>query len=115
MDETTTSEDAEFLRIDFTGAAWFGVAVVGAGIPLAGLLASGWRPSDLPPGLAGLWWAGAALLVAAICCLAWAGCPVMGRSFESTLRGKSLMVRVGLALFGLGGVASLLGVLLPAP
>jgi hypothetical protein len=113
-DEESTS--AELRRIDFTGTMWFGAALIGTSIPLAGLLSSGWRPSDLPDGPATvLWWLGAALSVLGMAGLAWAGCPVFAFPLDQTDRQKAFTIRAGLGAYAVGAALSTIVVLVAPP
>jgi MFS family permease len=102
---------AELSRIGFTGTIWFAAAVIGAGVPLAGLLARGWRPHDLPEGAEFVWWIGFALILIALGSLAWAGCPVLRTDVPSADRQKSVWIRVGVVAFMIGAAAATLAVL----
>ena len=55
---------------------------------------------------------GLAVSVGALGCLAWAGCPVLGKDLGQANRNKALTVRVGVVGCLLGGVLALLAVLL---
>jgi hypothetical protein len=103
---------AQVERISSSGTIWFGATLLGAAIPLAGLLDSGWRPSDLPLPNAIAWWLGSALVVVAIGSIAWAGCPVWVYEIETEHRLKARAIRGGLLVFGVGAVLSMLAVLL---
>jgi hypothetical protein len=105
------SDTAQLHRIDFAGAAWFAAAVIAAAIPLGGLLSTGWRPGALPVPADVAWWAGTTLVILGIAALAWAGCPVLGMDLDKAVKQKSLSIRVGLAMFGVGGVLALFCVL----
>jgi hypothetical protein len=107
-----TDPTSAMLRGDFSGTIWFAGALIASALPLAGLLAAGWRPADLPAFNETLWWIGAALIAVALFGLAYAGCPVLGKPFAQELRLKNLAVQGGLVLFGLGSAVSLLAVLL---
>ena len=106
------STRAELQRINFSGTIWFAATLLGAAVPLAGLLASGWRPSDLVDPAAVAWWLGVAMIALGIACLAWAGCPVVGGPAEQDDRVKSVSIRTGLLLFAAGSIASLIAVLI---
>lgn len=103
---------AELRRIDATGTVWFAAAVLAAALPLATLLASGWRPDELPTALATTWWAGAALALLGILAFAWAGCPVLGTDPGSADRRKSLAIRIGVVVYLVGMSAAALALLL---
>ncbi|MCU1441009.1 MAG: hypothetical protein JWP85_2006 [Rhodoglobus sp.] len=98
-------------RISSSGTIWFAATLLGAAIPLAGLLDSGWRPGDLPATNAIAWWVGAALVVAAIGSIAWAGCPVWVYEIETEHRLKARAIRGGLLVFAAGSIISLVAVL----
>lgn len=105
------SPHAEVKRIGFSGTIWFAATLIGAAVPLAGLLASGWRPRDLVDPAAVAWWLGVAMIALGIAALAWAGCPVVGGPLEQDDRVKSVSIRTGLVLFAAGSIASLVAVL----
>jgi hypothetical protein len=113
-DHYLTSKTDEVKRIGFSGTIWFGATAIAAAIPLGALLSAGWRPADLPEGAAIAWWFGTALVTLGIASLAYAGCPVIGGTLEHDDRIKSIAVRLGLALYGIGAVAALLAVLVSA-
>ena len=106
------SKTAELLRTDFTGTIWFGAAVIGAALPLAGLLSVGWRPADLPQPAQAIWWIGAAVLVVALFGFAYAGCPVLGFPLPKEDRLKDIAIQGGVILFGVGSIMTMLAVLL---
>ena len=112
MSDSPTGLRTQVERITSSGTVWFGATLVGAALPLAGLLDSGWRPSDLPLPNAIAWWFGAALVVVAIGSIAWAGCPVWVYEIETEHRLKARAIRGGLVVFGVGAVLSMLAVLL---
>ena len=106
------SKTAELLRTDFTGIFWFAGGVIAASVPLAGLLASGWRPADLPQAAQTIWWVGAALLAVALFGFAYAGCPVLGFPVLKEDRLKDFAIQGGVILFFVGGIMTVLAVLL---
>ena len=115
VDEPFTSLAAELNRIDFTGTIWFGATAIASTVPLAILLASGWRPGDLSPILAAVWWLGAVATASGIAALAWAGCPVLGFSMTEADRQKSLCIRLGTLLYIAGTIVAGAAILLSAP
>lgn len=102
---------AELRRILFTGTIWFAGSIIAAGIPLAGLIASGWRPHDLPMPISAVWWVGAALAVVGIAGFGWAGCPVLAWEVPVATRQKSICIRGGVGLFLVGTVMAGVAVL----
>ena len=117
MASTTTQQSQESIaseveRIDFTGTIWFGATLIATAIPLGGLLASGWRPSQLGDGLIELWWFGVVAIVLGMAGLVWAGCPVAGFPLPIADRQKAITIRTGIVLYGVGAVAGVFAVLL---
>jgi hypothetical protein len=106
------SAAAELRRIDFTGTVWFAATLIATSIPLGTLLAAGWRPSDLDPGLAASWWFGSALIVVGFAGLVWSGCPVLGFPLGVADRQKRFTMRGGIVLYGIGSAACVLSLLL---
>ena len=112
MSETLKTDSAEVLRTDFTGTIWFGSSLIATALPYSGLLASGWRPAQLPGDDQIIWWLGSVLVVVGIFGLAYAGCPVLGLPLPRERRLKDVAVQGGLIVFGIGTVVSALAVLL---
>lgn len=103
-------------RVMRTGAVWFAVAAGTCAVFMGPLLASGWRPADLPAGVAALWWVGAALVALSLALLGWSGCPVLEVSVATAHRNKSRTMQLGTLCFIVGGVLAVLAVALgPAP
>ncbi len=103
---------AELRRLDFTGTVWFAAGVIAAAIVVGGLVATGWRPADLPDGpQEALWWVGAGVAGLGLTGLAWAGCPVLSFDLETTDRQKSFTIRAGLAIYAIGSVLCVVMVL----
>lgn len=105
------SMPVELRRIMTTGTVWFAAAIIAVGLPLAGLLASGWRPHDLPLIAAAVWWVGSALTMIGIAGFAWAGCPVLAWPAPIAYRQKSISIRGGVGLFFAGTVLTAVAVL----
>ena len=105
------SVTAELKRIDFTGTIWFAAAIIASGIPLAGLLSTGWRPGDLPLGAEIVWWVGSAFAFIGIAGFGWSGCPVLAWPIAIADRQKSITIRGGIALYLFGSVAASIAVL----
>lgn len=99
-------------RIMWTGTLWFAVAVGAPAVTLGLLLASGWRPSELPGGLAGLWWTAFGVVVLSIGLIGWSGCPILEVSVKTADRNKTRTMQVGTLLFIVGSAAAMLAVLL---
>jgi len=95
---------AELRRVTFTGTIWFGAAIIALGVPLSGLLSSGWRPSELPMPAEVAWWVGAAFAFIGIAGFGWAGCPVLAWAAPVATRQKSITIRGGIGLY-LAGTA----------
>lgn len=99
-------------RIMKTGTVWFSVAVGAVAVFMGFLLATGWRPTILPVGLAILWWVAATVVVLSIGLLGWSGCPIFEVNLETANKNKSRTMQLGTLLFILGGAAAILAVLL---
>jgi hypothetical protein len=106
------SPELNVQRIMWTGTAWFGVIVGATAIVLGLLLASGWRPAELPAGLGVLWWFGAVLVAASVALVGWSGCPILEVSVPIADRNKTRTMQLGTLLFIVGGALSLAAVLL---
>lgn len=102
---------AELRRIDFTGTIWFAAAIIAVGIPLAGLLSQGWRPSDLSMPAEVAWWIGSAFTLIGIAGFGWSGCPVLAWPVPVAERQKSITIRGGIAVYLVGTVVSLIAIL----
>jgi len=111
MTESFTSTTAELKRIDYTGTIWFGAAIIATGIPLSGLLSSGWRPGDLPVFAEAVWGVGALIALVGTALLAWAGCPVLAFTPERADRQKAFSIRAGVMFYLGGSVLSLIAIL----
>lgn len=96
----------ELRRTVFTGTVWFAAAIIASGIPLAGLLAAGWRPADLPIVPETVWWVGSALALIGIAGFGWAGCPILAWALPIAQRQKSICIRGGIGLYLIGTVAA---------
>jgi len=101
----------EIRRTLFSGTIWFAAAIIATGIPLAGLLGQGWRPSDLPVPAEVVWWLGAALALIGTAGFAWAGCPILAWEAPTAQRQKSICIRGGVALYLIGSAAASVAVL----
>jgi len=106
------SPEQNLARIMWTGTTWFAVAVGSAAITLGLLLASGWRPSELPVGLGVLWWFSAVLVGLSIGLIGWSGCPILEVSVPVADKNKTRTMQLGTLLFIVGGSLSLAAVLL---
>lgn len=112
MSDSMTSGEEEVKRIIFSGTIWFGASIIAVAVPFAGLLISGWRPTELPAGLALLWWIGCAVLALGIFCFAWSGCPVLEVDVPTSDRNKVITIRSAVVLFLIGSAVVFLAVLL---
>lgn len=106
------SRAVETQRIIRTGTVWLAAALIAPAVGLAPLLASGWRPADLPPPALVAFWLGAVAAGLGTAGLVWAGCPVLGFPLAEAHRQKVFCIRVGIALdvsgMALAGLAILL-------
>jgi hypothetical protein len=92
------SQPEELRRIMSTGTIWTAAAIVAPGIALGPLLASGWRPYELPLAAAIVWWVGVAVAAIGLCLLVWAGCPVLAFTPQDAYRQKVFCIRVGIVM-----------------
>lgn len=114
VSEPFESAEAETDRIIRSGTVWTSAAMIAPALVLGPLLASGWRPSELPIAAAVLWWLGAAAAGLGTALLVWAGCPVLGFPLQQARAQKIFSVRVGIAMT-VSGLALAALVLLIAP
>lgn len=102
-DSSFESDVAETERIIRTGTIWTAAGLVAAAAALGPLLASGWRPADLPVVADVAWWVGTVAATVGLALLVWAGCPVPSFTIEEAHRQKVFSIRVGIAMT-LGGM-----------
>jgi hypothetical protein len=100
---SVTSPAAEVQRIMRTGTIWAAAGAVAPALAIGPLLASGWRPADLPLLAATAWWIGAVAAAGGLALLVWAGCPVLAFALDDALAQKVFSIRVGVVL-NLGGM-----------
>jgi hypothetical protein len=98
VDDGSRSARAEIERIVRSATVWTAAGVLTPAIGLGPMLASGWRPADLPIDLGILWWFGVAVASVGLGLLVWAGCPALGTGLESAYRQKMQSVRFGIVL-----------------
>lgn len=84
-------------RIMRTGTVWFAAALVAIALFMGPLLASGWRPADLPSSLETIWWLGAVGVVASLGLIGWSGCPILEVDVPTASRNKSRTMQLGTA------------------
>jgi hypothetical protein len=106
-----TFQDVEVRRIIRTGTIWTAAAVLAPAIGLGPMLASGWRPYELPLPLAIAWWVGAVAAGLGVALLIWAGCPVLGFGLRDAYRQKVPSIRIGIVLNVSGMVLATLAIL----
>jgi hypothetical protein len=106
------SPEQNVQRIMWTGTAWFAAVIGSIAITMGLLLASGWRPSELTPGLGVLWWVGAVLVALSVFSIGWSGCPVLEVSVPIADRNKTRTMQLGTLVFIVGSALSLAAVLL---
>jgi hypothetical protein len=92
------SRAVETQRIIRTGTIWLAAAALVPAIGLAPLVASGWRPLDLPPLAQLVFWLGAVAAALGVAGLVWAGCPVLGFRLAEAYKQKVVCIRVGIVL-----------------
>ena len=112
MSDPFESPEAETARIIRTGTIWLAAAVVAPAVALGPLLASGWRPSQLPLPAAIIWWIGAVAAGLATALLVWAACPVLGFPLEQAHPQKIFSIRVGIVVYLSGTTIAGLALLL---
>jgi hypothetical protein len=95
-------------------AALFAAALLSGTITTAILMSSGFRPYRLDPLPAALWLSGTGLAVIGTALLGWASCPPLGAGARASVPPRSLVIRVGMAVFLVGmGAASLVELFSP--
>lgn len=88
----------ETKRIIRSGTIWLATALLTPAVGLGPLLASGWRPGDLPS-LAQLpFWLGVAAAALGTASLIWAGCPTLGFPVRQAWKQKVYCIRVGIVM-----------------
>ncbi|MGN6272173.1 MAG: hypothetical protein ACTHMQ_03700 [Protaetiibacter sp.] len=92
------SRAVETQRIIRTGTVWLAAAVLAPLIGLGPLVASGWRPFELPPPAQLAFWLGAVAAAVGLAGLVWAGCPVLGFRLPQAYKQKVVSIRVGIVL-----------------
>jgi hypothetical protein len=97
-EDKVASQPEELKRIISTGTIWSAAAMLAPALVLGPLLASGWRPFELPFAAAIVWWVGAGVTAIGLCLLVWAGCPVLAFTPQDAYRQKVFCVRVGIVL-----------------
>ncbi len=108
------SPAAETQRIIRSGTIWLAAALITPATMFGPLLASGWRPFDLPIWGALLFWLGAAAAAAGTALLIWAGCPTLGYPLMRAWKQKQYCIRTGIVL-DVSGMALISLVLLVTP
>ncbi|GAA0965100.1 hypothetical protein [Frigoribacterium faeni] len=106
------SPEQNVQRIMWTGTLWFMAAVGSAAVGLGLLLASGWRPSVLPTGLAVLFWTAFGIVALSIGMIGWSGCPILEVDVPTADRNKTLTMQGGTLFFIVGMTAATAAVLL---
>ena len=106
------SPEQNVQRIMSTGAVWFVAAVGSSAVFLGLLLSSGWRPTELPLPLAGIWWLGSLLVAGSLGLIGWSGCPILEVDVPTADRNKTKTMQFGTAFFIVGSVLTVFAVLL---
>jgi hypothetical protein len=112
MTESVDSRPVEIVRIMRTGAVWAAAGIVAPAAGLGPLLASGWRPADLPPLAAAIFWVGTVAAILGLAALIWAGCPALGFPLDQAYVQKVFSIRVGIVLHTSGLTLAALALLL---
>jgi hypothetical protein len=105
---------AETQRIIRSGTIWLAAVLVTAALGLGPLLASGWRPSDLPMLGELVFWFGIVTAGAGTASLIWAGCPTLGFPLVQAWKQKVYCIRFGI-VSSVSGMALVGLVLLVTP
>lgn len=95
-------EQAAFRSHEFTATLWFAAALVAETLPFAGILISGWPPSDLAPLAETFWWIGGSVGIGGLASIGYAGCPIYWGGTRVAHLQKSISIRAGLAMFVIG-------------
>lgn len=98
MPDAVETPPVEIRRIMRTGTVWSATGVLAPALGLGPLLASGWRPVELPLVLAAGWWVGAVAAALGLALLIWAACPVLAFPLEQAYRQKVHCIRIGIVL-----------------
>jgi hypothetical protein len=110
--EHVTSRAVEVQRIMRTGTIWTAAGAIAPALALGPLLASGWRPTELPLLGATGWWVGVLAAAIGLALLVWAGCPVLAFGLDEAYAQKVFSIRIGIVLnlsgMALAGLAVLL-------
>lgn len=113
-DALMESPAEETKRIIRSGTIWLMGALLTPALGLGPLLASGWRPSELPA-LAQLpFWLGVVAAAFGTAALIWAGCPTLGFPVKQAWKQKVYCIRTGIVL-DVSGMALVGLVLLVTP
>lgn len=98
------SPEAELRRMVRSGSLWFAAVLLAGAIGMAAVMISGWRPGELAPLGAAIWWLGALAGVGALGCFGWSGCPTLGFPLRDAVRQKQVCSRLGVILTMTAGV-----------
>lgn len=90
------SPPAETQRIIRSGTIWLAAALITPAAGLGPLLASGWRPGELPLWAALPFWLGVLGAAAGTASLVWAGCPTLGFPLMQAWKQKQYCIRFGI-------------------
>jgi hypothetical protein len=88
----------ETRRIMRTGTVWVAAGALAPAIGLGPLLASGFRPAQLPAALGLAFWIGIVAAGVGLALLIWAACPVPAFPLEQAHPQKVFSIRVGIVL-----------------
>jgi hypothetical protein len=114
--EPMESPAAETQRIIRSGTIWLAAALIAPAVGLGPLLASGWRPADLPMWAALPFWVGVLAAAFGTASLIWAGCPTLGFPLQQAWKQKVYCIRIGIVMTVSGlAVAGLMVLITPAP
>lgn len=106
------SPEAELRRMVYAGAIWFAAVLLAGAVSFSGVLASGWRPSELAPAAGAVWWIGATAWFGALACFGWSGCPTLGFPLRAAVKQKQVCSRAGVVLSIVAAVGTSLPLLL---
>lgn len=95
MSDSVESHAVEVQRIIRSGTIWTASGVLAPAIGLGPLVASGWRPTQLPLLAAIPFWIGVIAAAVGLALLIWAGCPALGFPLDQAWAQKVVCIRVG--------------------
>jgi hypothetical protein len=98
-------------RIMRTGTVWFAAALVGVALFAGQLLASGWRPDQLPPLAQGIFWLSSVGVALSLGLIGWSGCPILEVDVPTADRNKSRTMQIGTAMLIVASALSVFAIM----